>query len=167
MTKFLNTYRVESNRLKGFDYGSNGHYFITVCTHKKNDYFGTFIPGVETDYNPSLQLFEMGIKAKECWEEIPIHFPFVKLGDFVVMPDHIHGIINIDHPDKKDFAPNSFSSPKQNLGSIIRSYKGAVQRYATRNNIEFKWQRGYHDRIVRNINSLTNISNYVKNNPVR
>ncbi len=165
MTKFLNTYRVESNRLKGFDYGSNGFYFITICTHRKTNYLGKFAAEVETEYIPSLQLSEMGLKANEFWFEIPSHFSFVKLDEFIVMPDHLHGIIQIQNPDKTGYVPNTFSSPNKNIGSVIRSYKGAVQRYATRNNIEFKWQRGYHDRIIQNEKALLNVRNYVKNNP--
>lgn len=166
MTKFLNTYRVESNRLKGFDYGSNGYYFVTICTYKKNKYFGQLCRNVETEYIPFLLHAEMGIIATNCWYEIPKHFSFVELDEFVIMPDHLHGILKFKKENKLDHVPNQFKSPYQNLGSIIRSYKGAVQRYATRNNLEFKWQPGYHDRIIRDTNALTEIRNYIINNPL-
>lgn len=82
MDKFKNKYRIPSARLQSWDYGWNGAYFITICTQNRKNYFG-----------------EM---ANKYWYEIPEHFPFVKLGQFVVMPNHIHGIVIIDKNDGDD-----------------------------------------------------------------
>jgi REP element-mobilizing transposase RayT len=101
MTKFLNKYRIESNRLKDFDYGSNGYYFITINTYKKSKYFGEIIYGVETEYIPSLQPTEIAVIAQKYWNEIPQHFSFVKLDEFIVMPDHLHGILMFEKSDKR------------------------------------------------------------------
>jgi hypothetical protein len=91
--KFQNKYRISSARLKNWDYGSNAIYFVTICTQNREHYFGTIA-------DERMELSETGKIAQRFWFEIPIHFPFVKLGESVVMPNHIHGIIIIDKPDK-------------------------------------------------------------------
>jgi putative transposase len=90
--KFRNIYRVPSSRMQNWDYGSNGGYFITICTQKRVHYFG------ETK-NGMMVLTEIGKQAEICFREIPIHFAFVELGNFVVMPNHVHAIIIINKPD--------------------------------------------------------------------
>ncbi len=87
--KFRNKYRIPSARLQTWDYGSNGRYFITICTGKRNCYFGYIQSGV-------MHLSELGQIARKFWLEIPGHFPFVKLSEFVVMPNHVHGILIIN-----------------------------------------------------------------------
>ena len=91
MALFKNKYRIGSIRASWWDYGWNGAYFITICTHNRIHYFGE----VE---NGKMNLSSLGEAAEKCWYEIPLHFPFVRLGSFVVMPDHVHGIIIIDKP---------------------------------------------------------------------
>jgi putative transposase len=93
--KFQNKYRISSARLKNWDYGSNAIYFVTICTQNREHYFGNIADG-------KMELSETGKIAQRFWVEIPIHFPFVKLGEFVVMPNHVHGIIIIDKPIKLD-----------------------------------------------------------------
>ncbi len=87
--KFKNKYRTTTTRLQTWDYGSNAAYFITMCTQNRVHYFGDVVNG-------KMQLSEIGMMAEKYWHEIPEHFPFVKLDAFVVMPNHIHGIIIID-----------------------------------------------------------------------
>lgn len=89
--KFQNKYRIPSARLQNWDYGSNAMYFVTICTAHHECYFGKIING-------KMNLTEIGEIAHQYWIEIPIHFPFVKLDEFVVMPNHVHGIIVIDKP---------------------------------------------------------------------
>ena len=91
--KFQNRYRIPSARLQNWDYGSNAIYFITICTAHREYYFGDIVP---TNNQPQMQLSEIGKIAKQYWIEIPNHFPFVILGEWEVMPNHIHGIIIID-----------------------------------------------------------------------
>jgi REP element-mobilizing transposase RayT len=95
MTKFKNTYRIESARLQNWDYGNNGAYFITICTKNRICFFGEGL-------HEKIQFNETGIIAEKIWFEIPKHFPFVELDQFVVMPNHIHGIIIINKT-KLDF----------------------------------------------------------------
>jgi REP element-mobilizing transposase RayT len=91
MEKFQNKYRIPSARASWWDYGNNAAYFITICTQNRVHYFGEI-------ENQKMVLTELGKSAETCWYEIPNHFPFVQLGAFVVMPNHIHGIIIIDKP---------------------------------------------------------------------
>ena len=95
MGKYENKYRVESARLKNWDYGSNSAYFITICTENRLHCFGEIIP----IHKLKMQLNDIGKLAEQFWREIPVHFPFIKLGEFVVMPNHIHGILIIDKMD--------------------------------------------------------------------
>ena len=84
--KYKDKYRINSTRLKNWDYGGNALYFITICTKNREHFFGEITKG-------KMKLSEIGEIAKKCWLEIPEHFPFVKLDEFVVMPNHVHGII--------------------------------------------------------------------------
>jgi len=87
--KFQNKYRTSSIRAQWWDYGWNGAYFITICTQDREHYFGE----IQKD---KMVLSEVGIIADILWHQIPIHHKNVELGDFVVMPNHIHGILIID-----------------------------------------------------------------------
>ena len=161
--KFQNKYRIPTNRLRGYDYGSNGFYFVTICTKHRNHYFGE-IP-VETGNCPSLQPTIIGQTAIKYWTEIPKHYPFVELDEFVAMPNHIHGILFFDRPEKTHWQPNQFGGQSQNLGAVIRAFKSTTKRYANQNNIEFDWQSRYHDRIIRNEKELNAIRQYIIDNP--
>jgi REP element-mobilizing transposase RayT len=90
MEKFKNKYRTTSARAKWWNYSANGGYFVTICTKNRRDYFGNII-------RDKLYLSKIGQIANDCWMQIPNHFPFVKLGQFVIMPNHVHGIIVIDN----------------------------------------------------------------------
>ena len=90
MAKFQNRYRIESARLQEYDYGRNGAYFITICTQNREYLFGDVV-------NDEMQLNELGQTTKKYWLEIPSYFPFIELGEFVVMPNHTHGILIINN----------------------------------------------------------------------
>jgi len=92
MEKFRDKYRIPSSRLQNWDYGWNAPYFVTICTANKECYFGDIV-------NREMHLSDIGKIAQKFWLEIPNHFPFVILDAFVVMPNHVHGIIIIDKPD--------------------------------------------------------------------
>jgi putative transposase len=113
MKKFQNKYRIPSARLQNWDYGENGAYFITICIDKMECLFGDVVSkldvsnaDVETrliaslrdtiDEKCEMQLNELGKIAHDIWEEIPNKFPFVELGNFVIMPNHMHGILIIN-----------------------------------------------------------------------
>ena len=75
-------------RLRGYDYSQNGYYFVTICTKQKGSVFGTI-------NDNKMSLYAAGKVVQNCWEEIPAHYPFVLLDQFVIMPNHVHGIIVI------------------------------------------------------------------------
>lgn len=172
-TKFKNQYRIKSVRLRHWNYGWNASYFVTICTANKSHYFGEVVKG-------EMQLSEIGLYAETCWHEIPEHFPFVTLDGFVVMPNHVHGIVTINKPDRldsqnvetQDFASlqgqqNKFGPQSKNLASIIRGYKIGVTKHAKSRQINFSWQPRFHEHIIRNETAYLKIINYIQTNPLR
>ena len=94
MEKYQNKYRTTSTRLQNWDYQWRGAYFITICTHNRAHYFGEI-------NNDKMQLFNIGIIADVLWYEIKNHAHNVELGEFIVMPNHIHGILILNNDDVK------------------------------------------------------------------
>jgi putative transposase len=177
MELFGNKFRNHSTRLKGYDYGANGVYFVTICTLNKVHYFGEIVgtdycPSllktanliIRTDNNPSLQYTPIGITAKEYWLEIPLHYPYVKLDEFVIMPNHIHGILKLNRPDYASGNPNQFGPQSGTLGAIIRGYKASVKRFANLHKLEFNWQSRFYDIIIKDQQDLWAIKNYIQAN---
>jgi len=164
--RFKNKFRISPTRLTGWDYGSSGLYYITICTKDRVHYFGDIVSdnNPETQNLASLQGTPIGKIAHDNWLHIANHFPFVELDEFVVMPNHIHGILYINREDKIDWQINKFGSQSRNLASIIRGYKASVKTYATTNNIEFAWQPRYYDRVIRNEKEYANVREYIFNN---
>jgi len=180
---FRNKYRIASTRAPWWDYRNSAPYFVTGCTRNREHFFG-FIENGEMNLN------DLGRYAWDCWFEIPDHFPFVELINFVVMPNHIHGLLylhnelsapsivetlhatSLQSPPPQPPPPHQKNekmaniSPKQgSLSSVIRSYKSAVTKYANDNNLHAGWQSRFHDHIVRNADECRRISDYITNNP--
>jgi putative transposase len=171
MEKYKNKYRNDSTRLKNWDYGSPGFYFVTICTKNREHYFGNItcdssMANVGTQNFASLRATEIGNIARQYWCDIPQHFPFVKLDEFIIMPNHLHGILYFDRPGYRQWTKNVFGPQSQNLASVIRGYKAGVKKYATLNDIEFFWQARFYEYIVRSNARLRLIRQYIKNNPV-
>lgn len=167
--KFKNKYRIPTNRLPGFDYGSQGYYFVTICTKDRLHYFGEIINVVEPHHCAALPqnqmiLSDIGNIAKQFMIDIPKHYPFVTDDEFVIMPDHVHCLLFLNPENKIDWTPNQFGPQSKNLGAIIRGYKSSVKRYANQNLIDFEWQARYHDRIVRYEREYYPVKNYILNN---
>ena len=162
---FKNKYRVHSCRLRGWDYSWPGYYFVTICTKDRVHFFGEV-------KNEEMYLSDIGKIAVKYWQEIPKHFPFVVLDKYIIMPNHIHGILVINnHVEAQNFAPlqngykNEFGPQSKNLASIVRGFKIGVKKYTIINNIEFAWQSRFYDHIIRNEESLNNIRQYIVDNP--
>jgi putative transposase len=155
----------KSLRLRDYDYSREGIYFITICTQRRVWALGELWQGKFTQ-GP------IGEIAFNCWQELPLHFPNISTIEFIVMPDHVHGIISIDKSREKGAI---YCAPTKNeriapgsLGTIIRSYKGAVTRILNRKFIAGftpLWQRGYYEHITRNQKELDMIIEYIKTNP--
>jgi REP element-mobilizing transposase RayT len=177
MDKYQNKYRIPSARLKNWDYGSNGAYFITICTQNREHFFGEIING-------QMLLNATGQTAEKFWTEIPEHFPFIELGNFVVMPNHVHGILIIDKPDNglivetpklgvstgNDSATNKTGGKNENwkpatIGVIINQYKRMVTIQARKSFAGFGWQSRFYDHIIRDAPSFETIQDYISNNP--
>lgn len=93
----------------------------------------------------------IGKIADLCWQKIPEHFPNVQIPLWVVMPNHVHGIIIINP-----------GVPK-NLASVIRGFKIGVTKFANENGIHFAWQPRSHDHIIRDIDDMNRIVKYIEN----
>ena len=171
MTLFRDKYRIETTRLKTWDYANDGWYFITICTQARAQFFGT----VRDD---ALALSSIGQIAAENWHAISAHFKHVALDVFVVMPNHIHGIVIID---KQNFVQptserrptpetvNQFGPLKPgSLQAVVHAYKASVTRWCRKNDqVGFRWQPLYYDHIIRDERSLLHIRTYIENNPAR
>ncbi|RIK48114.1 MAG: hypothetical protein DCC57_13675, partial [Chloroflexi bacterium] len=156
-------YRIASARWATWDYGRNAAYFVTICTQGRAHHFGQIA-------NRAMTLSPLGQAAWDCWSQIPDHFPFVRLGAFVVMPNHVHGIIVIDKPvETQDFASlrptNQFGPQSKNLASIVRGYKIGVTKFARQHEIPFGWQPRYYDRVIRDADEYARIERYIQTNP--
>jgi putative transposase len=152
---FRNKFRKNSLRYTGRDYSLPGKYFVTICTANRTKWFGRVING-------GMHLSEIGQIASRMWYEIPDHFPFIGLDAFVVMPNHIHGIIGINKSVKRSIAGSlhatilpqinktmSSISPKSgSLSVVVRSYKSAVAKYSHKLDSSFSWQPNFHDNII-------------------
>ncbi len=157
------------NRLNDFDYSNCGCYFITICTHNRIHHFGEIMSG-------TMKLNEFGEIAAENWNSIPLHFHNVLLDEFIVMPNHIHGIIGIiDNPKGNPQVANinpqigkKLDRSKMLVSRIVQQYKASVTRDINNlNKIEFKWQRSFYDHIIRNERSYENIQSYIFYNPIK
>ncbi|MBW4660011.1 MAG: hypothetical protein KME15_15155 [Drouetiella hepatica Uher 2000/2452] len=162
-----------SIRLKEYDYLSPGAYFITICTHQRQCLFGEIVNG-------EMQLSEMGEIAESCWQAIPDHFARVQLDGFVVMPNHLHGIILIadtcrgmalpcPYP-KMQLEKRKFGQPiAGSLSTTVGSFKSAATKQINtlRNATGIPvWQRNYYENIVPNEESLHRLRQYIHNNPL-
>jgi len=122
-------------------------------------------------------LNDLGKIAEECWLDIPKHYIESELDEYIIMPNHIHGIIIIDydnvgkgHPENTGQVAPSLqqNNKKHNLGNIIGSFKSAVSQKAHEKNYKnFSWQSSFYDRVIRNESELFNIRKYIQQNPLK
>lgn len=177
-----------SIRLQGYDYSQTGAYFVTICTHGRKCLFGDVADG-------KMVLNEFGRIAKQYWEEIPERFNNIELDEYIIMPNHIHGIIIVGatlavaqnnpvaqcrgnprgypryragiKPEKRAGA-----SPAPTIGNIIGAYKSIVANkclniFKHNNQCMGKlWQRNYYEHIIRNEMELNKIREYIIYNPL-
>jgi putative transposase len=180
---FKNKYRIPSARLEGWDYSSNAMYFITICTKERKKFFGEIKDG-------KMILSATGKLCEDYLYKIPVFSPFVLIDEAIIMPNHLHAIIVIDHPvetfEKTSLVeknppffqtdnplPETFFqtslhssiSPKPgSLSTIVRSFKGAVKKDSKSFDPSFEWQPRFHDHIIRNRKSYWNIKKYIQAN---
>ncbi len=161
----------KSIRLNGYDYSQDGVYFITIITQNKKCIFGDII-------NNEMRLNDIGQIVKKYWLEISNYFPNITLDEYIIMPNHIHGIIIVDYcrGDPCGRPGRGQAVPLQNrssIGDIIGAYKSLVANaclniYKSKNKIMEKlWQRNYYEHIIRNEKSLNKIRKYIFNNSLK
>jgi REP element-mobilizing transposase RayT len=153
-----------SIRLQGYDYSQSGGYFITICTKDRECLFGEIKNGI-------MMLNEHGLIAQEEWVKTGKMRRNIIMDEFVIMPNHIHGIIVINSSVgayRNTPLQSKFQSPSNNLEAIIRGYKSSVTtRINTNRQIQSQsiWQRNYYEHIVRNDEDLNRVREYIINNP--
>jgi len=162
---FLKNHHRKKNRLPEYDYSQNGYYFVTICTKDKRKSFGKAIGG-------KVELNKIGTLAENYWKEIPKHFPFAEIDEYIIMPNHIHGIIIIDNENNAGDNHGSSLQTTRNmelLPRIISQYKSSATRQIRKQfaNYNFAWQKSYYDRIIRNEKELYNIRKYIQQNPLK
>lgn len=166
-----------SLRLRDYDYGAAGAYFVTVCTRERISFFG------ELDHG-NMRLNEFGDIVAACWSDLPHHFPNIQLDCFTVMPNHIHGLIEIIERFSENSVGAQHAAPVSatpvrhsrhnvhpgSLAAIVRSFKAASVR---RINLSIGtpgatvWQRNYYEHVVRDESELQRVREYIVNNPAR
>jgi putative transposase len=170
-----------SIRLKGHDYTQAGEYFVTIRTHDRGNVLGRI-------QNENLILSEIGTIVKQEWMKTPEVRSNVDLDEFVIMPNHVHGILvirderkggeafvraNGNSPireNKSSQGKTPFRSPSATVGAIVRGFKGATTK---RVNELFVtpgrplWHRNYYEHVVRNEEDLERIREYIRLNPTR
>jgi REP element-mobilizing transposase RayT len=159
-----------SIRLNGYNYCSSGVYFVTICTQRKENTLGLID-------NKIVILNEFGVVARDEWIKTAQIRTYVELDTFVIMPDHVHGILTImndvgatgsvAHKTLKREPVVQISLKPESLGSIIGQYKSVVTKRIHKMGLNnFQWQRNYYDRVIRNDAELFAIRKYILNNPV-
>jgi putative transposase len=168
MTRMNDRYP-RSIRLKGYDYAQAGAYFVTICTHKRDCLLGEVV-------DEEIMVSPYGEIAIACFREIPLHFAHAVVDAFVVMPNHLHGIIVITHGahvEAQHAAPlhGSVNAPRVGaLSTIVRSFKSAsakcINELRGMPGTSF-WQRNYYEHVIRNERDLERIREYIAMNPLK
>jgi len=177
-----------SIRLKGYDYARAGAYFVTLCIYRRECLLGDVING-------EMVLNEFGRAVCDHWEWIPKQYPHVDLDEWIVMPNHMHGIIvMVDDDCRGDsriaptriaptrIAPTRIAPTRtaptrtaptvkrKPLGRLVGAFKTVSAKHINRlrrtPGAPF-WQRNYHERIIRDEDELNHIRWYIVNNPLR
>jgi putative transposase len=155
-----------SIRLKDYDYSQSGAYVVTICTHDKQFLFGQIVDG-------NMILNELGKIIHDEWVKTEQIRENVKIDEYIIMPNHLHGIIVIpcNRRDVLQYVPtNQFRSPSGNIGSIIRGFKSASTKRINEMRETPKmplWQSNYYEHVVRNDDDLNDIREYIINNPLK
>ena len=153
-------------RLYPIRYDETGSYFITICAFENHQLFGR-INGGQLEINSS------GLMVEKWWQKVPSKFNSVCLGDFVVMPNHFHGILTIEQPTHPGLAESdSLSHPS--VPGIVQWFKSMstnefyrMQKTERISSYPKLWHRSYYDHVIRTQDDHSRISNYIRNNPER
>lgn len=186
--KFAEKFTTKSSRLTNWDYSTPGFYFVTICTLNGNNFFGKII-------DKQMQLSKIGQIAKTEILNTPKIRPYLNLYAWVIMPNHVHFLINIrdflvetpglaslhdnpnqcgdvnlqtitlSHKNHPDFFHRLNQKSKQLIPKTIQQFKSSVKRQCNQQKLFFAWQSRFHDRLANNQKELSIIQNYIINNP--
>jgi REP-associated tyrosine transposase len=153
-------------RLKGYDYKKPGYYFITINTNK-------CIQDISKIINGKVELNELGKIVNDVWNDLPNHYPNRELDEYIIMPNHVHGIIRLIN-SREGFItlPNKNEKTKKmnhGLPEIIRGFKTFSSKTINERIKpvpKFGWQKSYYDRIIRSERELDNVRKYILRNPI-
>ena len=165
-------YRIPTNRYQKWNYASDGLYFITICTANRIDWFGEI-------HDAKMQLSEIGTIAEKYLKEIPEHFPNAYIDTFVIMPDHIHVIINIipyeymtqsvetrDSRVSTEMRKTKPTLRPLSISSMINQFKSVCTKHIRNSgHDDFAWQPRFHDRLIRKKEEYKKIRQYIEENP--
>ena len=152
-------------RLAGYDYASEGVYFVTICVKGYKSRLGRIKHG-------KVRLNNVGYVVEREWQRTPAIRSNVCLDEYVIMPNHIHGIVIIERRGVLQYAPaneGGLRSPSQTLGAIVRGFKAASTRSVNdmhQTHRKKLWQRNYYERIIRNSSQLRGYQKYIRDNPM-
>ena len=142
------------NRLTEYDYSTPNAYFLTICTENRKNLFWKNV-GAIIDRPENIPLTNLGCLVRQCIIEIPMHYPMISVDNFVVMPNHIHLLLQI-HTDADG---RSLIAPT--ISTVVRLMKGTVSKQAGFS----VWQKGFYDHVIRNDKDYQSIWNYIEGNP--
>lgn len=151
------------NRLTNWNYSEPSDYFITICSFERQNIFGDI-------KNDEMFFSEIGKIVNQCWLDIPKHFRVNEIDSWVIMPNHIHGILTIQQDLFVVGNNHGCSLPvKRNhemIPKVISMFKSSVTRIVRKNlDVDFPiWQKSYYDHIIRSERSLEKIRQYIENN---
>ncbi len=158
--------RRRSLRLKDYDYAQPGAYFVTTVTRDRLSLFGEIVAD-------SMRLNAFGDIVRACWDDLPSHYAHIELDAFVVMPNHVHGIIILENPAGEGLKPSpagtiATTTKRHGLPEIVRAFK----TFSARRINELRgtpnvpvWQRSFHERVIRSDHELNRIRQYLIDNP--
>jgi putative transposase len=163
-------HRRRSIRLKGYAYSQRGAYFVTICTRNRECLFGDIADG-------EMGLNEYGRIARESWEWLSRQYGYIDIDEWVVMPNHLHGIliVNADCRGGSQCKGGSRTAPtetikRKSLGRLIGAFKtvSSKQINQTRNTPGHPvWQRNYYEHIIRSEEEMDRICQYIIDNPAK
>lgn len=156
-------------RLPGYDYSAAGLYFVTICAHNRECAFGKIS-------NDIVRLSPIGEIVTSAWADIPNHYNHVLLEAFIVMPNHIHGILVLEDVERRDTASCVTTHRRRfgelhagSLGAIVRSFKSGATKTVRESGLWVGrlWQPGFYEHVICNAESLHTIQEYIYTNPQR
>jgi len=173
MDQKFKTHNRQSYRLQDYDYSCPGLYFVTIVSYKRLPIFSEIVAG-------EIQLSQIGKIVEGSWKDISLHFPDVSVEAYVIMPNHLHGIVKIN--EKRNVGATHASPsltkgqdsipkgpPPQSLSAIIGSFKSAATKRSHKAGLikdQFIWQRNYYEHIIRDDEDYQRIVEYIQYNPL-